>query len=135
MKVAPYLLYFFFYLRQVYIQQQRKSQSSCMFLHVSTTSHRTLPLNQYVAGLEATPLFSGRGEEKSGSSSLEATSISTAGNAAGAAALCSTRLPTSTKLTATKMSVYCSEQDKPTDGPLHSNRSRGEPVSKRQRAG
>lgn len=27
------------------------------------------------------------------------------------------------------MTVYCSpaEQDKPTDGPLHSNRSRGEP--------
>ena len=64
----------------------------------------------------------------SGSRSLEASSISTAGNAVDAA-LCSTRLPTFTKLTATKMSVYCSpaEQDKPTDGPLYSNRLRGKP--------
>lgn len=83
-----------------------------------------------MAGLEAIPLLPGRGEKrvKSGSHSLEASSISTAGNAADAA-LCSTWLPAFTKLTATKMSVYCSptEQDKPTDGPLHTNRSRGEP--------
>lgn len=63
----------------------------------------------------------GAEKEKRGSGSLETSSISTAGNAADAA-LCSTWLLVFTKLTATKMSVYCSpaEQDKPTDGPLHS---------------
>lgn len=76
-----------------------------------------------MAGLDAAPLFPGRRERKE-----EASSISTARNAADAA-LCSTRLPAFTKLTATKMSVYCSpvKQDKPPDGPLQSNRSRGEP--------
>ena len=67
-------------------------------------------------------------ERQSGSCSLGAGSILTIGNAA-AAAVRSTRLPAFSELTATKMTVYCSpaEQDKPTDGALHSNRSRGEP--------
>lgn len=52
-------------------------------------------------------------------------------------AMRSTRLPAFSQLTATKMSVYCSPtgRDKPTEGPLHSNRSRGEAFSEWPRRG
>lgn len=83
-----------------------------------------------MAGVEAITRFPGWEKEREGEEEKERVALSiltqaicTAGNA-GHSVLRSTWLPAFTKLTATKMSVYCSsaEQDKLRDGPLQSNR-------------
>lgn len=116
----------YFYLLHVHMILNIKNKEKILYGNMMTYK-KTQALNQYMAGLEAIMLFPGRGKKTAKEwLFLEASSISTAGNTADSA-LCSTWLPSFTKLTATKMSVYCSpaEQDKLTDGPLHSNRSRG----------